>query len=503
MKPRRWWRPRSLRRQLVLGVCAIVTMAVIVIGAVAEVGLRSEMISLTNSEVASSLSAFNYSYAKARLALSRPEASEAAAMDFGGMTGQAPGTVVALMRDGKAVFAAMFTDGEPVSAPPDVVAALESLDWVTGTPRRVQLGHMGPHRVGSRDLGGGERLVSAVSLKVAQATLARYERMVAIVAALTLVAAAAATVILVRNSLRPLRRVAAIAGQVATLPLEADDYRITARVSDRDTDPQSEVGIVGLTLNHMLDNVDAALTQRARSDRQMRQFITDASHELRTPLASILGYAELTRQESSLLPPMTEYALDRIEAESRRMSALVSDLLLLSRLDEGQDLQIEDFDMCELVADAVNDAIVAAPEHQFEAELPDYPMWVHGDRARLQQVVVNLLANVRIHTPPGTMVTTSLDSRTAEGRPVVALQVADDGPGIPEAIMPNLFGRFVRADKARSREMGSSGLGLAIVASVVEAHGGRVMAESRPGRTVFTVLLPATPAGHESRSGKP
>jgi len=362
---------------------------------------------------------------------------------------------------------------------------------------------MGSHQVGSRDLGGGERLVSAVSLNIAQSTVSRYAWMVAIVAGVTLVLAALATVVLVRNSLRPLRRVAAIAGQVATLPLEADDYRISARVSDRDTDPQSEVGIVGLTLNHMLDNVDAALTQRARSDLRMRQFITDASHELRTPLASILGYAELTRQESQLLPPMTEYALDRIEAESRRMSALVSDLLLLSRLDEGQDLQIEDFDMCELVADAVNDAIVAAPEHDFRADLPEQPIWVHGDRARLQQVVVNLLANVRIHTPPGTTVTTSLANRTSGGRPVVALDVADDGPGIPETIMPNLFGRFVRADKARSREMGSSGLGLAIVASVIEAHGGKVTAESRPGRTVFTVLLPGARAVDETRSGRP
>ena len=486
-----------------LGVCIIVSAAVVVIGAVAEVGLRSEMISLTNSQVANSLAAFNYSYAKARLALSRKEARKVAAMEIGAMTGQAPGTVIALTRDGEAVFAAMFTDGEPAPAPPDVVAALEALDWDTGTARSVQLGHMGSHQVGSRDLGGGERLVSAVSLNIAQSTVSRYAWMVAIVAGVTLVLAALATVVLVRNSLRPLRRVAAIAGQVATLPLEADDYRISARVSDRDTDPQSEVGIVGLTLNHMLDNVDAALTQRARSDLRMRQFITDASHELRTPLASILGYAELTRQESQLLPPMTEYALDRIEAESRRMSALVSDLLLLSRLDEGQDLQIEDFDMCELVADAVNDAIVAAPEHDFRADLPEQPIWVHGDRARLQQVVVNLLANVRIHTPPGTTVTTSLANRTSGGRPVVALDVADDGPGIPETIMPNLFGRFVRADKARSREMGSSGLGLAIVASVIEAHGGKVTAESRPGRTVFSVLLPGARAVAETRSGRP
>ena len=183
---------------------------------------------------------------------------------------------------------------------------------------------------------------------------------------------------------------AAIAGDVAKLPLEAAEYRITARVDDRDTDPANEVGIVGLTLNHMLDNVDAAFTKMARSDRHTRQFLTDASHELRTPLASILGYAELTRQESDRLPPMTEYALTRIESESRRMSTLVDDLLLLSRLDERQDLQIQQVDMCDLVAHAVNDAAVAAPDHHFRTELPEEPVWVWGDRARLQQLGVSV-----------------------------------------------------------------------------------------------------------------
>lgn len=465
----------------------------VAIGAVAEVGLRNEMLSLTDSQVANSLAAFNYSYAKARLRSANPEAGAAAALELGGVTGQAPGTVIALVRDGRLVFSTVFTDAEPAPAPADAVAALEAIDWATPDSRERRLGSLGPHQVGSRDLGGGERLVSAVSMEAAHSTLSRYAWLVAALIGLTLVLAAGATVMLVRRSLRPLRRVAAIAEQVATLPLEADDYRITARVGDRDTDPRSEVGTVGLTLNHMLDNVDTALTQRAGSDRRMRQFITDASHELRTPLASILGYAELTRQESDVLPPMTEYALERIEAESRRMSSLVSDLLLLSRLDEGQDLRIEDFDMCELVADAVNDATVTAPGHRFAADLPDLPVWVRGDRIRLQQLVANLLGNARMHTPPGTTVTTSLTPGNVGDRPMVVLVVDDDGPGIPEQIMPNLFGRFVRADKARSREIGSSGLGLAIVASVVEAHGGTVRAESRPGRTAFTVLLPAAP----------
>ncbi len=189
-----------------------------------------------------------------------------------------------------------------------------------------------------------------------------------------------------------------------------------------------------------------------------------------------------------MIPPMTEYALERIEGESRRMTTLVSDLLLLSRLDEGQDLQLEDLDLCDLVSDAVNDAIVTAPGHDFVTELPSHAVWARGDRVRLQQLVANLLANARTHTPEGVTVTVGV---AEEGPDTVRITVADNGPGIPAAIMPHLFGRFVRADKARSREMGSSGLGLAIVASIVDAHGGTVTVESVPGRTVFTVLLPA------------
>ena len=481
---RRWW-PASLRRQLVIGVSAIVATAILSIGAVAEVGLRNEMFELADAQVANSLAALNYSYAKATITSSEP------ALDLQSLAGQATGTVVAFARDGKVEFAAMYADGEPSSVPPDAVAALEAITWESGDARMVRLGGLGDHEVGSRDLGNGKRLLSAVSLKDANQTLSRYALIVAGLVVLALILAAAATVALVTGALRPLRRVSAVAGQVASLPLDASEYRITARINDRDTDPDSEVGTVGLTLNHMLDNVDAALTERAQSDQRVRQFITDASHELRTPLAAILGYAELTRQESDAIPPMTEYALGRIEAESRRMSTLVSDLLLLSRLDERQDLQVEEVDIAELISDAVNDARVSAPDHHFDTQIPGDPVWVYADRARLQQVVANLLANTRIHTPPGTSVTVRLGQRVIDGRPTVEFEVIDDGPGIPAEIMPNLFGRFVRADKARSREMGSSGLGLAIVASVVEAHHGSVAAASEPGRTVFTVRLPA------------
>ena len=485
------WSPRSLRRKLVIGVCGIVATAVLAVGGIAELSLRNEMVHLLNSQVGNSLAAFYYSYAKAKIAVAKPEPGAVAATDLGGFPGQPPGTVIAVLRDGKVGFAAVFTGGEPAAPPAEVVADLEKITWSGLDPGPVRLGDLGQHQVGSRDVGDGVRLVSAVSVDDATATFTRNALTVAGIAVLALLAAAAGTVLLVRHELRPLRRLAGIAGHVAALPLDAEQYRITARVDARDTDPDTEIGVVGNALNQMLDNVDATLTRMAESDRNTRQFLTDASHELRTPLAAILGYAELTRQESELLPPMTEYALTRIEAESQRMSTLVSDLLLLSRLGEGQELELDELDICDLIADAVNDAAVAGPDHHFIADLPDQPVWLRGDRVRLQQVFANLLSNAAMHTPPGTTVTTGVTPRSSAGRAVVELTVADDGPGIPEEIMPNLFGRFVRADKARSREMGSTGLGLAIVASIVEAHGGAVSAESRPGRTVFTVQLPA------------
>lgn len=477
---------RSLRWQLATGVSAIVSTALIGVGAVAVMGLRDEVRSLSDSQLAHSLAAFDYWYAKA----DRPTVIDASELER--FPGQAPGTVIALLRNGVPASAVVINDGEPAKAPADVAADLSSLDWRASDPRTVRLGTLGEHRVGSRDVGDGHRLVSAVSLEEPNRTLARNTLLVAALVVLALLATAVGTLLLVRHALRPLRRVAAIASQAATVPLEAAQYRITARVDDRDTDPRTEVGVVGHTLNQMLDNVDSALTRMAESDRNTRQFLTDASHELRTPLAAILGYAELTRQESDVLPPMTEYALTRIEAESRRMSTLVSDLLLLSRLGEGEDLQIDDVDMCDLVVDAVNDAAVTAPDHHFVADLPDRAVWVRGDRIRLHQLIANLLGNARIHTPPGVSATVAVTRQDPE---TVALTVRDDGPGIPEEIMPTLFGRFVRADKSRSRELGSTGLGLAIVASIVEAHHGRIDVESRPGRTVFTVRLPVEP-GH-------
>ncbi|BBY61459.1 two-component sensor histidine kinase [Mycolicibacterium sarraceniae] len=480
-----------MRRRLVLWVSTIVSVALVGVGAVAVMSLRDEAASLANSQVTNSLAAFSYSYAKAKRHQDAPASGDGSHEGLVEFPGQAPGTVIAMLHDGVAVYGTVFTDGEPIPASAAVLRSLAGIDWRHGDPQTVALPGLGSHRVGHSDFAGGERLISAVSLDQANKTVGGKVLTVAGLVVLAIVVTALGTIVVVNYALEPLRRVAAVAGEVAAMPLDSTDYRITARVSPADTDPESEIGVVGHTLNRLLANVDAALNEIAGSDRRTRQFLTDASHELRTPLAAILGYAELTRQDSEILPPTTEYALARIEAESRRMTSLVADLLLLSRLDEGLDLELEDLDLCDLVADAVNDVSVTAPDHRFVTELPDQAVWVRGDRARLHQLLGNLLSNARVHTPAGVTVTTSLS--IAGTGAAVELVVGDNGPGIPDDIMPNLFGRFVRADKSRSRELGCSGLGLAIVLSIVEAHKGTVVAESSPGATVFTVRLPAAP----------
>ena len=290
----------------------------------------------------------------------------------------------------------------------------------------------------------------------------------------------------IRRQLAPLTRVAATAHKVSRLRLDSGEVALAERVPEQDTDPRTEVGQVGEAINSMLDNVSGALEARQRSEQRVRQFVADASHELRTPLASIRGYAELSRKESEPVPASVQHNLSRVESESLRMQGLVEDLLLLARLDAGRPLEREPVDLTMLAMTAVGDIQAAAPDHRWRLDLPDEPVEVTGDQGRLTQVLVNLLANARTHTPAGTTVTTSLRQAGDE----VLLAVRDDGPGVPDALRDDVFERFTRGDDARNRAGGSTGLGLSIVDSVAQAHGGRVALDSRPGRTEFTVHLP-------------
>jgi two-component system OmpR family sensor kinase len=335
-------------------------------------------------------------------------------------------------------------------------------------------------------------VITAIPTAAADATVRNYVIVELLVAAVGLGLAAAAANVLVRRELRPLTTVAATARRVSELPLDKGEVSINERVPD--ADPTTEVGQVGAALNRMLGHVEHALTARQESEQQVRRFVADASHELRTPLASIRGYTELVRRSDEPLPDGAGQALSRVEAEAVRMTALVEDMLLLARLDAGRELEHETIDLVELAVDAVADAHAAGPDHVWQLDLQaddesdaDSVTLVSGDDHRLRQVLANLLTNARVHTPAGTTVEVGV---RREGDEVV-VRVDDDGPGIPPDLLERLFERFARGDASRNHTFGSTGLGLAIANAVVHAHGGTLECASRPGRTVFTVTLPA------------
>jgi two-component system OmpR family sensor kinase len=302
--------------------------------------------------------------------------------------------------------------------------------------------------------------------------------------------AGVAGTLLVRRQMRPLYAVAETAREVSTQELSSGDTSIETRVPEELTDDETEVGKVGSALNTLLDHIDEALAARHRSEQQVRQFVADASHELRTPLATIHGYAELSRRqltgagaddaEALLL------ALGKVETEANRMTDLVADLLLLARLDSGRPLERQEVDLTRLLLEAVADAQVVAPDHKWQLALPDEPVTVVGDEARLHQVITNLLSNARSHTPAGTTVTVTAASYDDH----VSVSVHDDGPGLPPDLVGEAFDRFTRGDSSRTRASGGAGLGLSLVSAIAEAHGGSAAVTSRPGDTTFMVTLP-------------
>ncbi|WP_026321942.1 sensor histidine kinase [Salinispora fenicalii] len=407
--------------------------------------------------------------------------------------GMETGSVLANLRDGRVVEARIQTetrDNGGQNIAPEEVAALGTLVPGAAEPRTVDLGDLGDYRAIARQWDDGRVTAFALPLAEVQETVMWMVVAQAGIAGSGLIIAGTTGALMVRRTLRPLRRVAATASRVSELPLDRGEVTLPVRVPAADTDTRTEIGQVGAALNRMLGHVAAALAARQASETRVRQFVADASHELRTPLAAIRGYAEVARRGRDQVPPDVAHALRRVESESTRMTGLVEDLLLLARLDSGRPLAVAPVDLSVLVVDAVGDAHVAGPEHRWQLDLPEQQIAVPGDAARLHQVMANLLANARVHTPAGTTVTTSL----AVEPDAAVLRVADDGPGIPAELQPEVFERFARADSSRSRSQGSTGLGLAIVAAVVDAHHGTVSVRSRPGRTVFTVRLPNSTA---------
>jgi two-component system OmpR family sensor kinase len=282
---------------------------------------------------------------------------------------------------------------------------------------------------------------------------------------------------LVRISFRPLDDIAETAGAIAKGEL---DRRIPG------TEPRTEIGRLGIALNAMLARIEAAFAERKASEERLRRFVADASHELRTPLTSIRGYAELFRRGADRRPEDLAKVMHRIEDEATRMGVLVDDLLLLARLDQGRPLDREPVDLAALVGQAVDAAHAVEPDRPLSLAV-DSPVTVVGDPRRLRQVVDNLLANVRTHTPPGCPASVTVGSENGNA----VLEVADEGPGIDPVAAERVFERFYRADTSRSRDNGGVGLGLSIVAAITDAHGGRVRAGPRHGGGAsFLVELP-------------
>ncbi len=364
----------------------------------------------------------------------------------------------------------------------------------TDYPANVSVDGVGEFRVttiGVRDSIVG---LAGVTVSEMRTTIAQILTTVALVTAGGLVLLALVIAVVIRVSLRPLRAVADTATRVAAVPMAEGAVRIQERVPDAEADDRTEIGRVGAALNTLLNHVDSSLEARQRNEARMRSFVADASHELRTPLASIRGYSELSlramRQGQAPADDNTESALERIQAQSLRMTTLVEDLLLLARLDEGQELVYGTVELTRLAIESVGDARVAGPDHRWVLDVGDDPIVVAGDETRLHQVVANLLANARTHTPAGTEVTVSLHRDGGEA----VLRVHDDGPGVDPSITDELFERFARADRSRARKTGGTGLGLSIARAIVAAHAGSITVHSTPGDTTFEVRIPAQPA---------
>ena len=536
--------PRSLRTRLVVGVLGLVLVMAAVMSAFSTVSLRHTLMARTDSQLMAA--AQRAADKRHDLTQEAKKASDEAAQEGAdkpgdqpdgaggadgadggpGKEGVPPGLDAAGQSTGTLTLITPQTSSSGSKASETAAyidknghyAAISKEDCrlllsqaTEDHPVTVNLHHLGSYRVvATRDEASGSTVITGLSLEGDKGLIRTQLLIELTVALLGALVVALAGRTMVRSSLAPLERVARTAQRVASQPLERGEVSIEDRVEKADLDSSAEVGQVGGALNTLLGHVESALAARQRSETQVRQFVADASHELRTPLASIRGYTELIRREGADadLPEEATYALERVHSESVRMTALVEDLLLLARLDAGRELRREEVDLVGLLVDTVADARAAGPDHDWQLDLavleppadatpeeaedflPEPPL-VIGDEARLRQVVVNLLANARVHTPAGSHVTTTL---AREGDTLI-VRIHDDGPGIAPDVRDRLFERFARGDSSRERRTGSTGLGMSIALAIVQSHGGSIDVASSTAPedhgTTFSVRLPA------------
>jgi len=326
----------------------------------------------------------------------------------------------------------------------------------------------------------GDTVVVAQSLEGVIKTERQLMTLFILVGLIVLLLIAIASRYVIRIGMRPLENVEKTAEKIA-----AGD--LSARLPD--AKPTTEVGRLVSSLNAMLSRIEESFAARTESEGRLRRFVADASHELRTPLTAIRGFAELHRQGAVTGEEETKELVARIERESMRMSALVEDLLILARMDQGPKMEIKPVNLSELVTDAVESARAAGPGHPIELDAGN-EIYALGDANRIHQVVANLLANARVHTPVNTQIKVAITQNENE----VQVSVSDNGPGLSEVDRERIFERFYRVDPSRQRTSAEgSGLGLSIVDAVMRSHGGHVSVDSKLGEgTTFTLHFPLT-----------
>ncbi len=469
----------SLRTRLLVALLALVATGLVVAGVVTYVSLRDFLLERIDQQLVD---------ARVPVTIGLEQSLQSGSLPFG--PGNGPGVNLpigsyAQLRDssGNVLGAAVMAFGQSSDvAQPVLPKALPALSSQSGgsaffTVTRSTGGSKTHFRVlvaSAHDLQGV--VLVAIPLTDMQQTLSQLMGLEVIVSLAVLAALAAAAWFLIKRDLRPLETMAVTADAIATGDL-------TRRVQPAET--RTEVGRLGLSLNTMLSRIEEAFAERAATEEKLRRFLADASHELRTPLTSIRGYSEVFDRAKDD-PEDLELAMRRIEEESKRMGVMVEELLVLARLGEGREPEKLPVDLARVVDDAVSDARAAAPARDISLERVEAAD-VLGDDHQLRQVVANLLSNALRHTPDEARIQVTLKS--GDGRATLA--VADHGPGLEADVAAKVFEPFYRADRSRARETGGAGLGLAIVAAIVEAHDGGVRLDTAPGAgATFTVTLP-------------
>ncbi|HEY2703588.1 MAG TPA: HAMP domain-containing sensor histidine kinase [Candidatus Dormibacteraeota bacterium] len=474
----------SLRLRLLITLCPLFVVALLVADGGTYVALRSFLLSRIDSQLSDGHQAVEQTLeASAGLAGGHGPGDRGSGGPGGGGPIPLPTGAYAELRSPSGQVLATYASYVP--GPGDTAArpVLPADLTPPPSPRLLTVpgsGGVGSYRVYVETASGaaaGDLLMVAMPLDDVATTLRQLLLLeLAIAGGVTLVVILA-TAVLVRRGLRPLERIGSTARSIVLSDL-------SQRVSP--ATENTEVGRLGLALNSMLGQLEAAFVEREANEQRLRHFVSDASHELRTPLTSMRGYAELLRRTTDMSAEDMTLAMRRIDEETQRMGILVDDLLLLARLDQGRPLESRPVDLEALVADACADARAADGGRPISTRVTA-PLVVAGDQMRLRQVLSNLLRNALVHTPAGTPIEVGL--RRVDGSAV--LEVVDHGPGIQAEHAGRIFERFYRADAARSGDQGGSGLGLSIAAAVVQAHGGRISVDRTPGGgATFRIVLP-------------